>query len=325
MMRALTFSKAAVAALLLAAASTHAAPPAGQDAYASGQVKVDVGDRKLNMYCIGKGSPTVLFEADGGRAGWDWSAVQPEVAKRTRACVYDRAGMGFSDPATRAATAGNSTKDLHFLLKNARMDGPYVLVGAGFGAMIAQQFAARGRGNVTGLVLVEPPADEELAKMAGPAVTANAGAAGGAPQPQAASLAAALEAALACLDAASSGKISTAPACAYAPGGETGPKLAAAQAAQVAKPAYWRSRASEIDNLAASASQLRTARKTYGDMPLVVLTRGPAAESAAVQQLAALSMRGSIRSVADAGQPILFSQPEAVTAAILDVLDKQQP
>lgn len=312
MMRVPMFSGAAAAALLLAAASTHAAPPAGQDAYASGQVKVDVGDRKLNMYCMGKGSPTVLFEADGGRAGWDWSAVQPEVAKRTRACVYDRAGMGFSDPATRAATAGNATKDLHFMLKNARMDGPYVLVGAGFGAMIAQQFAARGRGNVTGLVLVEPPADEALAA---------APAAGAGPHPQAA----ALDAALACLDAANSGKTASAPACAYAPGGETGPKLAAAQAAQVAKPAYWRSRASEIDNLAASASQLRAARKTYGDMPLVVLTRGPSAEPAAAQQLAALSTRGSSAVVQDAGQSILFARPEAVVSAVIGVLDQQSP
>jgi pimeloyl-ACP methyl ester carboxylesterase len=303
-MRAPTIRQAAAAALLLAAASTHAAPPAGQDAYASGQVKVDVGDRKLNMYCMGKGSPTVLFEADAGRAGWDWSAVQPEVAKRTRACVYDRAGMGFSDPATRAASVGNATKDLHFLLKNARMDGPFVVVGAGFGAMIAQQFAARGRGNVSGLVLVEPPADEEPA-----------------------ALAAALDGALACLQAANAGKAGAMPACAYAPGGETGPKLAAAQAAQVANPAYWRARASEIDNLAASASQLRAARKPYGDMPLAVLARGlpTDAATARAQQLAALSARGSSRALPDAGLPILFSQPEAVLAAITEVLDKQQP
>jgi pimeloyl-ACP methyl ester carboxylesterase len=313
------FYGAAAAALLLAAASTHAAPPAGQDAYASGQVKVDVGDRKLNMYCMGKGSPTVLFEADGGRAGWDWSAVQPEVAKRTRACVYDRAGMGFSDPATRAATAGNATKDLHFMLKNARMDGPYVLVGAGFGAMIVQQFAARGRGNVSGLVLVEPPADEELAAAAGPAAN---GSGSGSGNGDAASLAAALDAALACLDAASTGKTASAPACAYAPGGEAGPKLAAAQAAQVTRPAYWRSRASEIDNLAASAAQLRTARKSFGDIPLMVLSR---ADSPFSQQLAALSTRGSSAAVQDAGQSILYTRPEAVVGAVMNVLDKQQP
>jgi pimeloyl-ACP methyl ester carboxylesterase len=310
-MRQPAIRKAAAAALLLAAASASAAPPAGQDAYASGQVKVDVGDRKLNMYCMGKGSPTVLFEADGGRAGWDWSAVQPEVAKRTRACVYDRAGMGFSDPATRAATVANATKDLHFMLKNARMDGPYVLVGAGFGAMIAQQFAARGRGNVAALVLVEPPADEQLAATAG--VTANAAAEG------------ALDSALACLDAASSGNIAAAPACAYAPGGETGPKLAAAQAAQVAKPAYWRSRASEIDNLAAGASQLRAARKTFGDTPLVVLTREQPAQVAAAQQLAALSTRGNMVAVPDRGQSILSTRPEAIVSAVMGVLDTQQP
>ncbi|WP_082616927.1 alpha/beta fold hydrolase [Massilia sp. Root418] len=337
-MRRPAVHKAAAAALLLAAAGSSAAPPAGQDAYASGQVKVDVGDRKLNMYCMGKGSPTVLFEADGGRAGWDWSAVQPEVARRTRACVYDRAGMGFSDPATRAATVANATKDLHFMLKNARMDGPYVLVGAGFGAMIAQQFAARGRGNVAALVLVEPPADEELAAAAG----ASAGAAGsagtaanantgGVPQPQAsaAALAAALDVALACLDAASSGNIAAAPACAYAPGGETGPRLAAAQAAQVGRPAYWRSRASEIDNLAAGASQLRAARKTFGDTPLVVLTREQSAQVAAAQQLAALSTRGSTVAVPvavpDPRQSILSTRPEAVVGAVMGVLDRQPP
>jgi pimeloyl-ACP methyl ester carboxylesterase len=328
-MRSPAIHRAAAAALLLAAASTHAAPPAGQDAYASGQVKVDVGDRKLNMYCMGKGSPTVLFEADAGRAGWDWSAVQPEVAKRTRACVYDRAGMGFSDPATRAASVGNAAKDLHFLLKNARMDGPFVVVGAGFGAMIAQQFAARGRGNVSGLVLLEPPADEELAALAGGSGASAAGAASassGSAPPQAASPSAALDGALACLEAANAGKAGMVPACAYAQGGETGPKLAAAQAAQVANPAYWRSRASEIDNLAASASQLRAARKSYGDMPLAVLVRGLPADPAAAraQQLAALSARGSSRAVPDAGLPILFSQPEAVLAAIAEVLDKQQ-
>ncbi|NGZ83907.1 alpha/beta fold hydrolase [Duganella aceris] len=256
-------SAAFATSLLLAAAGAHAAPPAGQDAFAIGQVKVDVGGRKLNMYCAGKGSPTVVFEADGGRAGWDWSAVMPEVAKRTRACVYDRAGYGFSDPAIRASTAGNASRDLSFLLKNARMmEGPYVMVGAGYGAMIAQQFALRSRGAVTGLVLVEAMHEDAL------------------PGDRAASL----EAAAACIDSAGQGA-----ACAYpntAINGEIGPALAAAQAAQVAKPAYWRARASELDNLAASANQMRTARKPFGDMPVVEVAHGePSAIIAAVMQV----------------------------------------
>jgi len=263
-------SALSAAAFLLAAASAHATPPAGQDALAGAQVKVDVGGRKLNMYCTGKGSPTVLFEADGGRAGWDWSAVLPEVAKRTRACVYDRAGMGASDPAIRASTVAIASKDLNFLIKNARMDAPFVLVGAGYGAMVAQHYALRSRGAVTGLVLVEAMHEDTL-----PADRADR-----------------LDAALACLAAAEEGK--TVAACAYpatAINGEIGPRLAAAQAAQVAKPSYWRARASELDSLETSASQMRAARKPLGDMPLAEVPHG---------------------------------EPAAIVAAVMEVLDKQK-
>jgi pimeloyl-ACP methyl ester carboxylesterase len=260
---------AAIASIVLASAGAHAAPPAGQDALAGGQVKVDVGGRKLNLYCTGKGSPTVLFEADGGRAGWDWSAVLPEVAKRTRACVYDRAGLGFSDPIMRASTVGNASRDLNFLIKNARMDAPFVLVGAGYGAMVTQHFALRSRGAVTGLVLVEAMHEDALPK----------------------DRSAGLDAALACLAAAEQGK--TGAACAYPASsinGEIGPKLAAAQALQALKPTYWRARASELDSLETSASQMRAARKPFSDMPVVEIQR---------------------------------AEPAAIIAAVLTVLDKQ--
>ena len=244
----------AIAAFMLASASAHATPPAGQDALAGPKIKVDVGGRKLNMYCLGKGSPTVMFEADIGRAGWDWSAVLPEVAKRTRACVYDRAGLGSSDPIIRASTVANASKDLSFLIKNARLDAPFVLVGAGYGAMIAQHFALRSRGAaVSGLVLVEPMREDAL-----PADRATQ-----------------LDAALACLGSVEQGK--TEAACAYpATGinGEIGPALAAAQTSQVAKPTYWRARASELDSLDTSAGQLRAARKPFGDIKVVEVKQG---------------------------------------------------
>lgn len=258
------------AALLLMAATTHAAPPAGQDALAGAQIKVDVGGRKLNMYCTGKGSPTVVFEADSGRAGWDWSAVLPEVAKRTRACVYDRAGMGASDPIMRASTVANASKDLNFLIKNAHLDAPFVVVGAGYGAMVAQHYALRSRGAVTGLVLVDAMHEDAL------------------PADRAASL----EAALTCLNAAEQGK--TGAGCAYpatAINGEIGPRLAAAQAAQAARPTYWRARASELDSLETSASQMRAARKPFGDMPVAEVAHG---------------------------------EPATITAAVMEVLDKQK-
>lgn len=251
---------------LLATASAHAEPPAGQNALSGAQIRVDVGGRKLNMYCTGKGAPTVLFEADAGRAGWDWSAVLPEVATRTRACVYDRGGFGASDPIIREATVANASKDLSFLIKNARLEAPFVVVGAGYGAMVAQHFALRSRNaSVAGLVLVAPlhedalPADRE----------------------------ARLDAVLACLKLAEQGNTSA--DCAYPASsinGEIGPALAAAQAAQVRKPAYWRARASELDSLPASAQQLRAARKPFGGLPVVEVRQAePAAIIAALSQL----------------------------------------
>lgn len=254
--------------LLLAVASVHAEPPAGQNALAGGQVKVDVGGRKLNLYCTGKGSPTVLFEADIGRAGWDWSAVLPEVAKRTRACVYDRGGLGASDPIIRASSVANASKDLNFLIKNAQLEAPFVLVGAGYGAMVAQHFALRSRNaaaTIAGLVLVQPLHEDVLP----------------------ADRNAQLDAVLVCLKAAEQGKVDA--ACAYPPttiNGEIGAVLASAQAAQTLKPTYWRARASELDSLDISANQLRSARKPFGDLPVIEVQHAePAAITAAVTQL----------------------------------------
>ena len=59
---------------------------------------VDVGGRKLHLYCTGHGSPTVILEDGAGSFAIDWALVQPEVARTTRVCSYDRAGYGWSDP-----------------------------------------------------------------------------------------------------------------------------------------------------------------------------------------------------------------------------------
>ncbi|OZB00524.1 MAG: hypothetical protein B7X67_20750, partial [Rhizobiales bacterium 39-66-18] len=60
-------------------------------------VDIDEG-RRLNLVCQGSGSPTVIFEAGFGETSVTWRYVQGEIAKLTRACAYDRAGLGFSDP-----------------------------------------------------------------------------------------------------------------------------------------------------------------------------------------------------------------------------------
>jgi pimeloyl-ACP methyl ester carboxylesterase len=78
-------------------------------------VAVD-GTRRLNLFCLGNGSPVVIFEAGLGGDSLDWRNVQGGVARFTRACSYDRASYGFSDAATRPSGAANAMDDLHRLV-----------------------------------------------------------------------------------------------------------------------------------------------------------------------------------------------------------------
>src|SRR5262245_21601399 len=116
---------------------------------------VFVNGFRLNLYCMGSGSPTVVF--DSGWEDWapSWSKVQPEVAKWTRACSYDRAGAGFSDAGPMPRTSVRIADELHTALHNGRIRGPYILVGHAFGGNIVRTFADRYMREVAGLVLVD--------------------------------------------------------------------------------------------------------------------------------------------------------------------------
>jgi len=116
------------------AADIQAYPPRGQ--------MVDVGGYRLHINCIGAGSPTVIIEA--GLGGWSltWNSVQEEVAKTTRVCTYDRAGMGYSEASPLPRTAEQFAYELHTLLERANVDGPYVLVGHSLGGLTVRIFGS---------------------------------------------------------------------------------------------------------------------------------------------------------------------------------------
>jgi pimeloyl-ACP methyl ester carboxylesterase len=129
------------------ARDAKANPPPGQ--------LVDVGGYSLHINCTGSGSPTVVIESGWGdsSAGWGW--VQPEVARTTRVCTYDRAGMGWSESSPEPRTAREFAKELHALLEKANEPGPYVLVGHSLGGYTVLVYAHDYPGEVSGLVLVD--------------------------------------------------------------------------------------------------------------------------------------------------------------------------
>jgi pimeloyl-ACP methyl ester carboxylesterase len=116
---------------------------------------VDIGGRTINLYCSGEASPTVILEAGGNGPGYGWSPVQSKIAAFTRACWYDRAGVGWSDPPSRPRTAASVVDDLHEALNRAAIAPPYVFVGASIGAEYARVYTNRYPHDVAGLVFVD--------------------------------------------------------------------------------------------------------------------------------------------------------------------------
>lgn len=146
----------------------------------TGFASVDVGGRSLRYRCSGDGTPTVLIEPGGGVSletvfSWDkpigWAVVVPQVSKVTRVCVYDRAGLGRSDPAPVPRTSFDVAKDLHALLERTHIAAPYVIAGQSFGGMNARMFASLYPETIAGMVLVDsshPDTYPELAKVLPP-------------------------------------------------------------------------------------------------------------------------------------------------------------
>ena len=74
-----------LAVVLGVAACTGVAAAAGMSAdelapYLQPQTLVDVGGHKINLYCTGQGSPTVVLDAGEAETMYTWRKVQPVLA-----------------------------------------------------------------------------------------------------------------------------------------------------------------------------------------------------------------------------------------------------
>src|ERR1700733_6015434 len=103
---------------------------------------VDVNGRKVHIDCMGEGSPAVILDSGLGDSYVSWRKVQPQIAKFTRVCSYDRAGLGFSDPSPRPRTSTVIAEELHQLLQAAGIAPLYVIVGHSMGGYDVRLYAS---------------------------------------------------------------------------------------------------------------------------------------------------------------------------------------
>jgi len=321
-----------LAAFILTAVSAAAAPVPDEFYMHPGKLVAVDGKRQLNLFCMGRGSPTVLFDSGQGDSSLVWRLVQGEVAQMTRACAYDRAGIGFSDPRRGASDAKAAVADLHALLIAAKIKTPILYVGHSLAGLFGVLLEATHPDDLAGAVLVEPAfADQWTAISA-------AGTAAGAPQAASDNLLAALHAQIPRIKECAALPVPLPDDCAR---NDTRlpPSLAAVKKAQNSRPSYLLTKASEFesflntkDDLSVDQKELEAVTANFGDKPLIVLTRGKevgnpgftAEQSVAMnrawkagnEKLAALSTRGTDTVVPDSSHYIQYDQPQAVIDAV---------
>jgi len=301
-------------------------------------VEVEPG-RRLNLYCLGEGTPAVIFEAGSGDNTSAWARVQPAIAENTRACSYDRAGIGFSDPARRPSDSANTVDDLHRLLNAAAIKPPYILVGHSLGGMHVRLYADLHFGEIAGMVLVDSKDEAWYEKiwLLDPEQRTHEQYFAWSPK--------VLEKQRACVKAAQAGFVKGSEiynTCVYPDDPLYSAAINAANNKNQMSVAYQQEDASDRNSQDASTNEVIAARRWYGELPLIVLTASPvgarANETQAhrdalnrlhavfADQLAALSKRGVVRPVPDSTHEIQRSQPQAVIDAILKILeDAREP
>lgn len=303
---------AVIAGLALAGAGYEAIATRGDaQAYPAPGQLVDVGGYSLHIQCVGTGSPTVVLDAGLGGTSLDWNLVQPQIGQTTRVCAYDRAGMGWSDSGPAPRTPTQIAGELHTLLSNAGIAGPYILVGHSLAGKNVRMFALQHPDEVAGMVLVDARS-EYVDEHSSPA-EAQAFRRASAAQGNLYGLARRLG--LVRLFGATLAGMPEMPA-------ETRLEMALFASGQRGLDATF----AEALERATDDGQLQAA-PALGDLPLVVLAAGQSMEQIpywpeAQRRQAALSTNGRLIVVEGSGHAIQTEQPALVIDAVRQVIDQ---
>jgi len=121
-----------------------------------------VNGARMHIDCMGTGEPTIILDDGFGNNATVWQEVQPELAKTTRVCSYDRAGSGWSDPQPGPRDANQIVDQQHALLQQAGITGPIVLMGHSIAGLYVRAYATRFPEDVAGIVFVDGSSPEQF-------------------------------------------------------------------------------------------------------------------------------------------------------------------
>lgn len=321
--------------LILLATAALASAAAGQGGqgdpslapYAEHGDPVTLADgRTIHFTCMGDGAPTVILTAGLGDWGTAWNKVQPAVARTTRVCAWDRPGFGLSDPSPVAQTAAATAADLTEALAKA-IPGPYVMVGHSLGSYESLLYTDRNRDRVVGMVLVDPSIPDQWNRFARVA-----------PAFDLAEMQRGTPVMLQCAADLRSGTVAPGkpdPSGCLAPFPPAYPPALRAALERLRTPERYETMASINASVGESATQVVDPMRSYGDMPLAVLTASDMlpppgiGEELAAQlprvaeetrrghaELAALSARGSHVPV-----PSTHAIPQLQPQAVIDAIE----
>jgi len=291
---------------------------------APGRLVAIGGGRRLQLDCRGTGAPVVVFESGLDTLGsLSWTRVQDEIAKTTRACAYSRAGIMWSDPARGPFDVRREAQDLHEALAAAGEKAPFVMVGHSLGGPYLLAYTGEYGSDVAGLVFVDASHPDQVARLRN--------AIGRDIDPGTAQIKAADTLAW-------TGAVRL-----FAPRASIAPEHAPARTARVAAawlPQSIHGAVRESDSLGQTLAVAGRYRR-LGERPLVVLTRTASAPPEALKAIgltpadgrrldaewramqddeATWSTRSRHEFVPDASHYIQFDQPQAVIAAVRDVV-----
>ena len=266
-----------------------AAPPPGH--------LVDIGGYRLHLWCTGNGAPAVILDTGLGGSTADWGFVQPAVARFTRVCSYDRAGMGYSDPGPSPRTARRIANELADLLDRSGNAGPVVLVGASIAGFDVRVLASDRPERTAGLVLVDASHEDQAHEV-----------------PQLARFVPLLSTlgVFRLLGVSFGERIES-----------LAPSVRQFARATSFRAAGYQAAADEIIHIRESVSEVRSSRRKL-TVPVLVITGGRGADENWRQlqrDQASLSERGCLIVAQESGHVVAIDQPEVIVDAIRTVVE----